>query len=226
MVRRAFMFFKGVTAHPDGIRTNWWEDFCPNFPLVCCSSCEMKICSSRPHLNRPMFAATLLSVPASYSEISETPDKTQFEFFEKNIRPVLSSKCYKCHSAESKDVKGGLLLDTRDGIRDGGDSGHAVVPGDTDESLIIKALKWQDKDMRMPPQKEGGKLPDNVIADFEQWIKMGAPDPRTGGAKVVKKNADPEKGKDFWAFQPPKASPPPAVKDSEWPRSDIDRFVL
>jgi hypothetical protein len=186
----------------------------------------MKICTALPRLELPMVAAMLLSVPAAYSEISETPDKTQLEFFEKNIRPVLSSKCYKCHSAESKDVKGGLLLDTREGSRDGGDSGHAVVAGDIDESLIIKALKWQDKDMRMPPQKEGGKLPDNVIADFEQWIKMGAPDPRTGGAKVVKKNADTGKGKDFWAFQSPKASPPPDVKDSAWPRSDIDRFVL
>jgi hypothetical protein len=186
----------------------------------------MKIRSALPFLKASMIAAILLSVPTARSEINETPGKAQVEFFERNIRPVLSSKCYKCHSADSKDVKGGLLLDTREGIREGGDSGHAVVPGDIEESLIIKALKWQDKEMRMPPQKEGGKLPDNIISDFEQWIKMGAPDPRSGGAKVVREGADPGKGKDFWAFQPPKASPPPAINDSGWPQSDIDRFVL
>jgi hypothetical protein len=201
-------------------------DFCPNSPVICCSLYEMKICSALPCLKVSLVAAISLSVVAAHSEINETPDKAQLEFFERNIRPILSSKCYKCHSAESKDVKGGLLLDTREGIQEGGDSGHAVVPGDVGESLIIKALKWQDKEIRMPPQKEGGKLPDNVISDFEQWIKMGAPDPRAGGAKVVKKYADPKKGKDFWAFQAPKELPPPAVKDSGWPRSDIDRFVL
>ncbi|MHA3770875.1 PSD1 and planctomycete cytochrome C domain-containing protein [Verrucomicrobiota bacterium sgz303538] len=186
----------------------------------------MKTCSALPRFYLSVVAAMLFSAPAVHSEINDAPDKAQVDFFEKNIRPVLSSKCYKCHSADSKDVKGGLLLDTREGILEGGDSGHAVVPGDVGQSLILKALKWQDKDMRMPPQKEGGKLPDNVIADFEQWIKMGAPNPRTDGAKVAKKGVDLEKGKDFWAFQSPKASPPPAVHDSGWSRSELDQFVL
>jgi len=189
----------------------------------------MKFRTALPRFESFACAVLLLGAPISsrsYAALTETPDKAQAEFFEKNIRPVLSSKCYKCHSAESKDVKGGLLLDSRDGIREGGDSGHAVVPGDLGESLIIKALEWQDKDMRMPPQKEGGKLPDNVIADFKQWIKMGAPDPREAPAKVVKKGVDLEKGKSFWAFQAPKAAPAPVVKDQAWPRGDIDRFVL
>ena len=110
---------------------------------------------------------------------SERPlDAAQTEFFEKNIRPVLVDKCYKCHSAESTKVKGGLLLDTREGIRAGGDTGHAVVPGSLSESLLVKALHWEDKDLRMPPEKDGGKLPAAVIANFEKWIAMGAPDPR------------------------------------------------
>ena len=154
------------------------------------------------------------------------PDAAQLEFFEKNIRPVLADKCYKCHSAQSEKVKGGLLLDTREGIRQGGDTGHAVVPGNLKESLIVGALHWNDKDTRMPPEKEGGKLPDNVIADFEKWIAMGAPDPRDGESKVAKREMDLTKAKELWTFQTPKAAPVPPVKDSAWPRSDVDRFLL
>ncbi len=151
----------------------------------------------------------------------------QRDFFEKSIRPVLSEKCYKCHSAEAEKVKGGLLLDTRDGIRMGGDSGHAVVPGNVKESLLIAALKWEDKDTRMPPEKSGGKLAESVIADFEKWVKMGAPDPRDGtSVKPAKKEWDLVKGKEFWAFQAPKAVAPPAVRDTVWPRTVVDKFIL
>jgi cytochrome c553 len=153
-------------------------------------------------------------------------DAGQLEFFEKNIRPVLADKCYKCHSAQSEKVKGGLLLDTREGIRQGGDSGHAVVPGNVGESLLIKALRYTDKDTAMPPQKSGGKLPDNVIADFEKWVKMGAPDPREGKAVVAKKEIDFTKAREFWAFKAPQAAPVPDVSDKAWPRTDLDRHVL
>jgi hypothetical protein len=150
----------------------------------------------------------------------------QSEFFEKRIRPVLAEKCYKCHSAEAEKVKGGLLLDTREGIREGGESGHAVVPGDLNQSLLIAAMKWEDKDMKMPPEKEGGKLSDEIIADFEKWIEMGAPDPRDGKAETIaKKEWDIAKGKEFWAFQPPKAAPAPAVKDAAWPRTEVDKYI-
>ncbi|HEV7406447.1 MAG TPA: PSD1 and planctomycete cytochrome C domain-containing protein [Chthoniobacteraceae bacterium] len=153
-------------------------------------------------------------------------DAGQTEFFEKNIRPVLADKCYKCHSAESTKVKGGLLLDTRQGIRAGGDTGHAVVPGSVSESLLVKALHWEDKDLRMPPEKDGGKLPDEVIANFEKWIAMGAPDPRVSDTKAAKKGIDLVKARQAWAYQMPKAAPAPAVKDAAWPRTEVDRFVL
>ncbi len=87
-------------------------------------------------------------------------------FFEKKIRPVLADKCYRCHSSEAEKVKGGLALDTREGTRAGGDSGHAVVPGDLEASLLIKAIRYHDKDLAMPPEKSGGKLADDVIKDF------------------------------------------------------------
>jgi hypothetical protein len=162
--------------------------------------------------------------------LNEKPDAAGVDFFEKNIRPVLAQKCYGCHSKESGKQKGGLSLDTREGIRMGGDSGHAVMPGDPTESMLMNAIRYTDKDMEMPPQKEGGKLPDEVIAKFEQWIRMGAPDPRGGDAVAMKpiasKNWDIQKAREFWAFQIPKAQTPPAVQDSKWPRSDVDRFIL
>ena len=152
------------------------------------------------------------------------------EFFEKFIRPVLAQKCYDCHSRESGKQKGGLSLDTRESIRMGGESGHAVVPGDPKESLLMKAIRYEESDMEMPPKKEGGKLPEDVIAKFEQWIKMGAPDPRNGESlamkPIAKREWDPVKAKEFWSFQLPKAHAAPAVQDKSWARTDVDRFIL
>ncbi|WP_395743811.1 DUF1549 domain-containing protein [Prosthecobacter sp.] len=159
--------------------------------------------------------------------ITEAPSSAeQIAFFEKKIRPVLAEKCYKCHAENSEKIKGGFVLDTREGIRRGGDSGPGVVPGNLAKSLVIESLHYTNKDMQMPPEKSGGKLPDSVIADFEQWVRMGAPDPRDGAASVVKSEWDTEKAKNHWAYQPVKASAVPAVKDDAWARSDIDRFVL
>jgi cytochrome c553 len=149
----------------------------------------------------------------------------QVDFFEKKIRPVLAEKCYSCHSEKADKIKGGLVLDTREGIRRGGDSGAAVTPGNLKESILIQAIRYADKDFAMPPEKKGGKLPDAVIKDFEEWVKMGAPDPRDGAAAVVKKH-DMEAAKQWWAFQLPKQGTVPQPKDAAWARNDIDRFLL
>lgn len=149
----------------------------------------------------------------------------QVDFFEKKIRPVLVDKCYKCHSESAEKVKGGLVLDTREGLLRGGDNGPGVVPGDLKESLLIEAIRYTNKEFAMPPKKEGGKLPDDVIRDFEKWVQMGAPDPRDGAAKLVKKY-DAAKAREWWAFQPPVKTAVPTVKDSAWPKTDIDRFLL
>ncbi len=180
---------------------------------------------------RPASSPLLVIISAFVSRLaaaalSADADPAQIAFFEKSIRPVLAAKCYKCHAADADKVKGGLLLDTREGIRAGGDSGHAVVPGNVDESLLIKAIRYADKDMAMPPQKSGGKLPDAVIADFETWIKMGAPDPRESTGKVTKKEIDFDEARKFWAFQPPRAVPVPKLQDPAWPLTDVDRFIL
>src|SRR5688500_16365927 len=126
------------------------------------------------------------SVAATETAAADKPiPAAHLDFFEKKIRPVLAERCYKCHSAEAEKLKGGLLLDTRAGIRKGGDEGPAVVPGDLQASLLIKAIHYEDEDFSMPPEKAGGKLTNEVIADFEQWVKMGAPDPRDGPATLA-----------------------------------------
>ena len=129
-------------------------------------------------------------------------------------------KCYKCHSADSEKVKAELYLDSREGVRKGGEGDAVIVAGNPDKSPLIKAIRFKDESTQMPPK---AKLPDEVIADFEAWVKMGAPDPREGG-KVAHREIDIEKGKQFWAFQAPKKPPIPGLK-SEWVRSPIDAFI-
>jgi len=150
----------------------------------------------------------------------------QLLFFEKNIRPVLIEHCYKCHSAESEKVKGGLTLDTRQGTQLGGESGHpGVTPGSLSDSSVYEAITWANDDMQMPPKN---KLPEDVIANFKKWIEMGAPDPReqtVANATGGKREINMEEGRKHWAFQKPKAAVVPVLKDETWARSTIDQWV-
>ena len=145
-------------------------------------------------------------------------------FFEAKIRPVLVEHCYECHSAKTKVPKGGLRVDSRAALLRGGDSGPALVPGKPEDSLIFKAMSYTDSAVEMPPK---AKLADGVLADFRTWIAKGAVDPRNEGSPVVQPNGtDPAKGRDYWAFQAPKTHAVPMVKDSAWPRNEVDRFLL
>jgi len=142
------------------------------------------------------------------------------DHFEAKIRPILTEHCYSCHSeaaAKNKKLKGGLKLDTREATRAGGDTGPGVVPGKPKDGTLLAALRYTG-DSQMPPK---GKLPDAVIADFEKWIADGATDPRDG--KESTQGIDFAKGRQFWAFQPPKAAAPPVVPGA---KTDIDRFVM
>ncbi|QDU97399.1 PSD1 and planctomycete cytochrome C domain-containing protein [Lignipirellula cremea] len=151
-------------------------------------------------------------------------DAAGLELFEKQIRPVLVAQCYQCHSAEAEQagkLKAGLRLDTREGLLQGGESGAAIVPGNTRKGLLLSALRYED--LEMPPKQ---KLPDDVIGAFEKWIELGAPDPReetqvAGAQRVI----DLDEGRQFWCFQPVQQPTPPQVA-SDWPRSDIDQFIL
>jgi hypothetical protein len=151
------------------------------------------------------------------------PTPEQIAFFERSIRPVLVKECYTCHATTAEKIKGNFTLDTRDGIRKGGNTGPAIVPGDVNKSLLLQAIRQVNEELKMPPKK---KLADAVIADFEKWIAMGAPDPRDGSGRVAKYEIDIDNGRKFWSFQPPRQVPPPAVKDVTWPKTDIDRFLL
>src|SRR5215470_14917037 len=77
---------------------------------------------------------------------------TQIDFFETHVRPILAENCYKCHSRQADRVKGELFLDSRDGVLKGGESGPALVPGDPEKSLLIKAVRYGDPDLQMPPK--------------------------------------------------------------------------
>jgi hypothetical protein len=171
--------------------------------------------------------ALLLFVVAAPLRADQPPsDNPGFVFFEKKIRPILVEHCYRCHSAEAaaeKKLKGGLYLDSKASLLKGGESGPAIVPTRPEKSLLIKAVRYADAEMKMPPK---GRLPDAVIADLERWVAMGAPDPRGGTVVVKTPGIDLDKGRQFWSFQPPKKHPLPALRDTAWPRGDIDRFVL
>ena len=178
----------------------------------------------------PFFAVLALAVPtgAVAAEAEPAPalaasaDAAKVEFFEKKIRPVLVEHCYECHSAEAAKagkLEGKLAIDSRAGVRQGGESGPAVLPGDVAASTIIKALRHEG--LEMPP---GEKLPDDVVADFVTWVKDGAVDPREGNA-VASAAIDIEQGRKFWSFVPPVAHPRPAVREAAWPARELDWFV-
>ena len=167
-------------------------------------------------LRLPLAIALFASLASS---IQAADEKAGIEFFEKHIRPVLVSKCYECHSSSSKEPKGNLLLDTREGIRMGGDSGEAVVPGELTDSVLLEAIRWEG--LEMPPDEQ---LPEDTIAKFEQWIKMGAQDPRDGKAALIRREIDFEKARRFWAFRPI-ANPQPPESKNKWADTEIDQFV-
>lgn len=155
------------------------------------------------------FCIIALSLPATIQAQAKLT-QSQEEFFEKNIRPAFAKYCYECHSIESGKTRGGLLVDTRDGLMLGGDSGAAIEPGNVEDSVLWGAINWAD--YQMPPKQ---KMPADVIAKFRTWIEMGAPDPRLREKLVVASKVDIEAGKQHWAYQKPKSSV----------RSGIDSFV-
>ena len=143
------------------------------------------------------------------------------ELFDKEIRPVLAERCDECHSANAKKITGGLLLDSRAGLRKGGDSGVVIVPGKPEESLLIKAIRYHDEDLQMPPKN---RLSEDEIGTFVQWVKLGAPDPRDG--KAIPSQTRLAEARKFWSFQPVRRPALPVIKDKQWPQTPIDHFIL
>ena len=169
----------------------------------------------------------VVCVLASQAAVADDPTPKQIEFFEAKIRPIFVQHCYKCHSATAEDIEGGLVLDSRWGWEKGGDSGPAVVPGKPDESSLIDAVRYTDEAVSAMPPKS--KLPDAQIQLLEQWVEMGAPDPR----KIVEVDApmvEPfdldKRFKEHWSWRPIKTPTVPSVQLKDWAIDDLDRFIL
>ncbi len=183
-------------------------------------------------ISRAFSVAFLVSALAVLAVCARAEtDAKGSEFFEKNIRPLLTEQCFDCHSHQAKKIKGGLVLDSRDGALTGGDTGPAIVPGDPAKSLLIKAISYADPDLEMPPTKgDRKKLSDAQIALLTEWVKIGAPWPETaqadGKLKARPRGKITDEDRQWWAFQPMRKAKPPQVKDEGWGRNDIDAFVF
>ncbi|MGK0187828.1 MAG: hypothetical protein ACI9R3_003619 [Verrucomicrobiales bacterium] len=159
---------------------------------------------------------------------------SQIEFFETDVRPLLSQHCFKCHSEKAEQqgkLKGGLHVDHLAGLLKGGDSGPSIIPKDSAGSRLIEAIRYANDDTAMPPN---GKLSDAEIATLTQWVDMGAPWP---GADVAKLMAEASKDageaydwekfrREHWSFRPVLKPEVPPVLDLEWGNNEIDSFVL
>lgn len=172
------------------------------------------------------FAAALSLLSAAEVSAGDEPTAGDVAFFEKKIRPVLAKHCYECHSAEAADVGGKLLLDTRDGVRRGGESGPVLTAGKPEASLLIRALRYHG--LEMPPD---APLPEAVVNDFVRWIRDGATDPRVPKPTAVAaatKAATPAivDEPELWSLKPVRAPALPSVENSKWVRDPLDRFVL
>jgi cytochrome c553 len=149
------------------------------------------------------------------------------DFFEKKVRPVLVQHCYRCHSAQAKKLRGGLRLDSREAMLAGGDSGPALTPGKPDKSRLVEAIAYTNVELQMPPR---GKLTDTAIADLTTWVKMGAPWPKQAASGAVAGSPSAfdlgERKRTHWAWKPIRPQTPPSVRDANWPRDPLDRFIL
>ena len=168
--------------------------------------------------------AGLVTSAAAVPAAAQPPTKAGISFFEQKIRPVLVKHCYKCHSGQAKKLQGKFRLDSRDLIRKGGETGPAVVAGKPASSLLLDAIRYES--LEMPPD---GKLPARVIADFETWIRMGAPDPRDKapvGKSGKQQGMSFKAARDWWSYQPVAPGKLPATKRGNWARRRLDHFVL
>ena len=172
--------------------------------------------------HRLTIAAWLVVLAAPFG--LDASDSGQAEFFEKRIRPLLIERCHACHGGETASPMGGLRLDSVEAMLAGGSRGPAVAPGRPEESLLIRAVSFEDSELKMPPT---GRLSDREIADLVQWVKSGAHFPESGAAASdTGGGIDWEAARRFWSFRPIQDPRLPQVEDSRWVSSPIDSFVL
>ncbi|MGV3719821.1 MAG: c-type cytochrome domain-containing protein, partial [Actinomycetota bacterium] len=163
-----------------------------------------------------LLTLTVLWAPggpdAAARAASSAADPSAIELFEKEIRPLLVSKCQACH--DDRKSQGGLRLTSRARLLTGGGSGRAIVPGKPEQSLLIKAVERRGE-LKMPP---AGKLTDGQVNSLRRWVALGAPWPETKAARTDSAAAVHRR---WWAFKAPRTANPPAGSAA----SPIDRFV-
>jgi len=165
--------------------------------------------------------ALVTTLHAAGAATAAPAEDAKIAFFEKTIRPILIQRCYECHSVEAGKSKGGLLIDSRDAILKGGDSGPAIIAGNPDKSHIIESVRYQNQDLQMPPK---GAMPAAEVKALEEWVKMGAPDPREAvisGKPSAPRIIDLKEGAKHWAFRPIATPPVPKVGAA----NAIDAFI-
>lgn len=181
---------------------------------------------ARPGLRRLLPGLLLFAFPGLLPAQTDSATEAGQRFFEEKVRPLLAEHCYSCHSSEARRLRGGLRLDSRAGWERGGDHGPALVPGDPEASLLIRAVRYVEEDLEMPPQ---GRLPDEALEILTSWVRMGAPDPREeeeAAAVAEAASLDWEAARRHWAFQAIADPEPPEVADEAWIRAPLDRFIL
>jgi hypothetical protein len=170
-----------------------------------------------------LSSGLLCAAPPAEEKDPTAADNQAAELFETKILPVLVENCYQCHSQRGESIEGGLELDSPSGMSRGGDSGPMFRAHHADQSRLLQMLRHEDDASPMPPEE---KLSDDVIAAFEEWIRLGAADSRDESGPTAKEQRL-TKAKRHWAFQPPQSGATPQIKDSSWPRDPlIDNFVL
>ncbi|MEX2579240.1 MAG: PSD1 and planctomycete cytochrome C domain-containing protein [Verrucomicrobiales bacterium] len=174
-------------------------------------------------MTRGIFILTVVVLSAASAAGSDAG-----RFFETKIRPVLSEKCFECHSATAEKLKAGLRVDHRELLLGGGDTGPAIEPGHAGRSLLVEAIGYGNEDLQMPPKE---KLGDAVRKDFEKWIADGAywpdePVPERGGGRAEDAFELEKRRQEHWSWRPVKRPEPPETGHRDWPRAPLDRFVL
>jgi hypothetical protein len=151
-----------------------------------------------------VLLAILGQLPAQSADAAPEIAPVEIEFFEKKVRPILVERCYECHSAKKQPPEGNLLLDRREGVLQGGDTGPAAVAGDPDKSALVKGIRYNDAELQMPPT---GKLPAAEIEVLTEWVRRGLPFPESEAPTIARRTIDIAAGRKHWAFQPVHVQP-------------------
>lgn len=196
--------------------------FRSNRPTIGMLSTAQRNGSATARLLGCWLLLVVCSWPAGAVAEDQILDASGVEFFEKEIRPLLLKRCYECHAGD--ETNGGLSLESRTTVLEGGDSGPALVPGKPDESLLIEAVRYKNQDLQMPPQ---APLSAAEIAALERWVEMGAPDPRVASPTTASgpTGMTIAEGREFWSFRPVSAPEVPSFPDTGWVRTAVDAFI-